>query len=403
MRVGRSISVLASFAIVGSLSAAAPAGAQSGYFCAGWEATIVGTEGADRLVGTPGHDVIVALGGNDVILGGDGEDIICGGPGNDRIRGQQMADLIFGEAGNDVILGNWGKDILLGGDGRDNIDGGFGDDIILGDNGSDLLRGGNHIDIVYGGPGQDDIGGANGHDHLEGGTDDDILRGGNGRDELRGDNGDDIINSGAHLDMAFGGDGNDDIRTGGSSGDVIDGGRGADVLDGVSFQSAADSELNLPPDTVLTQSQYEAAIADEYFRLVNCARTGNYSVWCQPGDETGWNVSLFERDGLSAYERSTVLDDRSKTWSEEMAATDNFRHDPSGGRENIAGFSSRLDTYTFADARTAAKDTMNDWMNSAGHRSNILHPAPITYGSGVAVGPVGSNGASWVYSTQRFS
>ena len=250
-------------------------------------------------------------------------------------------------------------------------------------------------------PGEDDIGGANGHDLLEGGTGNDILRGGNGRDELRGDNGDDIINSGAHLDTVYGGDGHDDIRSDGSIGDIIDGGRGNDVVDGVGYETGTDPAPDLPADMILTQNQFEEAVADEYFRLVNCARTGNFSVWCQPDDGTGWNVGLAERDGISAYEHSSRLDDGSKTWSVHMAATDDFRHDPNGGRENIGLSWINLDTYTMGDARSFAKDTMDLWMNSPLHRAAIMGTGEIM-GSGVEVGPAMSNGASYMYSTLRF-
>ena len=53
----------------------------------GVDATVIGTEGNDKLVGTEGPDVIAGLGGNDKIAGLGDDDVICGGEGNDRIRG----------------------------------------------------------------------------------------------------------------------------------------------------------------------------------------------------------------------------------------------------------------------------------------------------------------------------
>jgi uncharacterized delta-60 repeat protein len=55
--------------------------------CLGKRATIVGTQGKDRLVGTPHRDVIAALGGRDEVRGLAGPDLICGGKGRDKLLG----------------------------------------------------------------------------------------------------------------------------------------------------------------------------------------------------------------------------------------------------------------------------------------------------------------------------
>jgi Ca2+-binding RTX toxin-like protein len=78
--------------------------------CAGRTATIVGTEGNDRLRGTNGADVIVGLGGNDKIDGKKGDDFICGGAGDDELRGH---------LGNDHLDGGLGTNSLNGGGGQD--------------------------------------------------------------------------------------------------------------------------------------------------------------------------------------------------------------------------------------------------------------------------------------------
>ena len=275
-------------AILLPLFAAAPAGATTeGLTCAGQQATIVGTDGADRIVGTDGDDVIVARGGNDIILAGEGEDLVCGGPGNDRIRGQQQSDVIYGEAGDDIIFGNWGADVIYGGDGDDRIDGGFGDDTVYGDAGDNWLRGGNHTDVVFGGPGDDDMGGGNGHDLLEGFAGDDILRGGGGHDTLNGGLHRDIINSGTGNDFINGGSGNDDLRSGGTTLDVVSGGHGLDTLDGESIE-----------DVVLTAEHFEAQVRDEFYRSLNCARTGDYVNWCEEGDMDSSFLTAEQLEGL---------------------------------------------------------------------------------------------------------
>src|SRR5438067_5760702 len=64
--------------------------------CNNQHATIVGTNGPDRVHGTPGHDVIQALGGNDAVYGLEGNDLIRGGGG---------ADLLVGHAGRGKLVG----------------------------------------------------------------------------------------------------------------------------------------------------------------------------------------------------------------------------------------------------------------------------------------------------------
>jgi uncharacterized delta-60 repeat protein len=87
--------------------------------CQGRPATIVGTEGNDRLKGTRKADVVVALGGADVVKGLDGDDVVCGGAGNDRLQGGAGRDRLYGEAGKDRLVGGSGKDRLVGGPDRD--------------------------------------------------------------------------------------------------------------------------------------------------------------------------------------------------------------------------------------------------------------------------------------------
>jgi RTX calcium-binding nonapeptide repeat (4 copies) len=78
-------------------AAAAPAPST----CDGRVATIVGTDGPDRIVGTSGPDVISAGPGDDLVNAGGGADVICGSTGDDRLRGENGADRILGGDGND--------------------------------------------------------------------------------------------------------------------------------------------------------------------------------------------------------------------------------------------------------------------------------------------------------------
>jgi Ca2+-binding RTX toxin-like protein len=124
----------------------ASVGAQALPTCDGKVATIVGTEGNDRISGTSGDDVIVGLGGRDRIAGGAGNDTICGGDGIDIIKGMRGRDRIFGEAGNDRLFGNVGRDHVEGGTGRDKVFGGAGDDHVSGGRGDDNVSGGGATD-----------------------------------------------------------------------------------------------------------------------------------------------------------------------------------------------------------------------------------------------------------------
>jgi Ca2+-binding RTX toxin-like protein len=128
--------------------------------CHGRNATIIGTEGDDKLRGTPGRDVILAGPGDDTILGGLGNDLICGGPGADLIHGGRGNDVLDGgPGGGDRVIGDLGDDEVLGGPGdRDEAAGGLGIDFVNGGPGDeDLVRGDYGWDRMDGGSGSSDI------------------------------------------------------------------------------------------------------------------------------------------------------------------------------------------------------------------------------------------------------
>jgi len=147
MKLRTTTRLLAIVTLVASLLAvAAPAAAQPNPTCDGKAATIVGTNGNDRIRGTSGNDVIVGLGGRDRIFGGAGNDIICGGGGGDLLRGERGRDRLFGNQGNDRLQGNNGADYLEGGGGRDALRGDRGNDQIVGGGGSDRVNAGPNTD-----------------------------------------------------------------------------------------------------------------------------------------------------------------------------------------------------------------------------------------------------------------
>lgn len=84
--------------------------------CFGVPATIVGTNGNNRLKGTSRDDVIVGLGGNDIINGKGGNDRICGGKGKDVIIGGRGNDFLDGGSGFDILSGGRGTDVCVNGE-----------------------------------------------------------------------------------------------------------------------------------------------------------------------------------------------------------------------------------------------------------------------------------------------
>ena len=143
----------------------------------------------------------------------------------------------------------------------------------------------------------------------------------------------------------------------------------------------------------LSQDEFDAVVADEIYRLTNCART-NTATWCMSGDSTGWNVSSAERNPsgvpLAPLGRSAALDTTSKDWTEQLTDVDHISHSPASGEqygENVA-YNPRLHAefnLTMTNAAEAAAVLMQQWMDSPGHRSQILYPDYRHMGVGAVV------------------
>jgi Ca2+-binding RTX toxin-like protein len=201
----------------------------SAYSCFDVTATIVGTNGNDRIHGTSGRDVIVGLGGDDTISGMDDADRICGNGGNDKIIAGPGVDQVDGGTGRNVLKGGSGDDRLYGGPSVDHFWPGAGNDVVDG-------RGTTGEEWVHyesaGVPVTVDlsIGHATGQ-----GTD--ILvaildvAGSRYGDVIKGDEADNILRLGKGNDKGFGGAGMDRIL-GGPGADNLDGGPGVNTNDG---------------------------------------------------------------------------------------------------------------------------------------------------------------------------
>lgn len=205
----RLVPCLTAFVLLGTLLAAVatPAAGQADpeVVCQGLPATLVGTEGNDRLTGTAGDDVIVGLGGRDVIDGQGGNDVVCAGDGPDDITTADGDDIIDAGAGNDHVESGAGSDQVIGGAGNDQIDSGDGIDEVSGDDGNDNISTGAESDYALGGAG---------NDKLDLGAGDDYGAGEDGNDNLLGRDGDDVLDGDAGNDTTDGGAGTDTCLNG---------------------------------------------------------------------------------------------------------------------------------------------------------------------------------------------
>jgi Ca2+-binding RTX toxin-like protein len=122
-------------------------------------ATVVATNGDDRIHGTSSADTIFGMGGDDRIVAGDGDDTVYG-DGSCPPGSQDASYCQTGETardGNDTIVGGDGNDTLYGQGGDDTIIGGHGDDTIVGGSGNDVIMGGDGNDFIDVRDGQKDI------------------------------------------------------------------------------------------------------------------------------------------------------------------------------------------------------------------------------------------------------
>jgi uncharacterized protein YkwD len=164
------------------------------------------------------------------------------------------------------------------------------------------------------------------------------------------------------------GDGNDVVTTGAGR-YVIRGGSGVDVINGASDQpgspgvSPVTAPVSNPPATIpptsapIQNSAFEQQIID----LINQHR---------------------QAAGLAPLRVNAQLNRAAEIHAENMAALDRFGHVLDGSsapspvdRLNQAGYRYRMAGENIAYNFTVAEGVVNAWMNSSGHRQNILNSA----------------------------
>lgn len=227
-----------------------------------------------------------------------------------------------------VADGGPGNDYLEGGDGNDKLIGGPGNDILVGFKGKDKLFGNENEDALFG---------MQGKDQLDGGADNDSLHGGRGLDTL-------IDTLGTNLLDQFT-DG--DLRT---------------LY--VPFNSAklaayfaSDSNNNL--------SDLERRV----FELINQERTSR---------------------GLAALTLNSKLISAAQHHATNMARFDRLAHSiPEADLPNLIDritfyrYNYRAAGETIAFGYPSARDVVNAWMNSPGHRDILLNTTYVEVGVGV--------------------
>jgi len=247
-----------------------------------------------------------------------------GGEGDDRFfNNSSVTALAYGNAGDDYLEGGSGIDKLFGGPDAD---------ILIGYYGNDLLNGGGQIDQLFGLPG---------NDTLTGGGDNDGLHGGEGTDSL----------------------------TGGPGINTVDG-----VSDGNVKTAAAAFSGSKIADYTPTDASPTPGLSELVQSIVDLTNQERRSR------------------GLSALSVNLQLTQAAEHHAGNMARLDTMAHTLPGA--DLPTLQSRLDFYGYDYAKAGenvaynfatASAVVNAWMNSSGHRQNILDPSYSEIGVGVGV------------------
>ncbi|WMM25322.1 CAP domain-containing protein [Tissierella sp. MB52-C2] len=137
-----------------------------------------------------------------------------------------------------------------------------------------------------------------------------------------------------------------------------------------------------PPTTETPSVSGLSAIEAEVVRLVNIER---------------------QKEGLKPFVASSELSKVARTKSEDMATKNYFSHtSPTYGSpfDMMKSFGIKYNTAgeNIAKGQLTAQSVVNGWMNSSGHRANIMNPSFNKIGVGLAKSSNGTN-----YWTQMFT
>jgi uncharacterized protein YkwD len=113
------------------------------------------------------------------------------------------------------------------------------------------------------------------------------------------------------------------------------------------------------------------------------------------------------REGLRPVVLAPLLNRAAQKHAEDMLARSYFAHEsPSGTtvreRSRTQGYTWRAIGENIAEGQTSVDEVMETWMNSPGHRRNILSPKFTELGVGLVLGRSGKSGAYRVLWVQNF-
>ena len=305
--------------------------------------------------------------------------------GNDTVTGSSDSEVIMGNRGEDSLIGGGGNDTLMGGKDNDIVEGGNGNDLVRGDREADVVRGGNGGDSLFGGKNNDRLFGDEGNDVLFGDRDNDTLSGGLGEDTLYGGAGSDVfvLENGAGVD------------------EIADFENGIDIIqlpnglsfDNISLENSSGGEQNTAIVDRLT---------GETIALVNNVSAGSLSranFLFEAGPTTEIDnqgfinrvVELTNQErtqlGLSPLSTNPLLGQAAQTHTENMALQDFFDHTgldglSAGDRIEATGYDFSAWGENIGAGYLTPEEVVEGWMDSPGHRANILDPNFLEIGVG---------------------
>jgi uncharacterized protein YkwD len=244
--------------------------------------------------------------------------------------------------------------------------GGDGDDVLINDSAIKI--------VAYGEGGNDYLEGGLGEDKLSGGDGDDILVGFKGGDKLYGQTGADMLFGMQGKDLLDGGEGDDGLFGGAGSNQL------ADKFGQNIFDALTDGDLRT------IYEPYGSAKLTDYFN-----KSGGQGELSQIEREI-FNLLNQERTsrGLAPLSLSNSLISAAQHHATNMANMVRMAHDLPGA--DLPTLLDRLRYYRYnyrnageniAYGYPSAQSVMNAWMNSSGHRANILNSNFTEVGIGV--------------------
>ena len=300
--------------------------------------------------------------------------------GNDYLINNDDARIFYANQGNDTVIGGAGSETLFGGKDRDSLDGGSGNDILFGNKGDDdLLIGGSGSDSIYGGVGNDEVDGGAGNDVVSGDRGVDTLMGGAGADEFL------LASSNADQDVIT------DFQPG------TDKLRAPNGLRQVEIQDSGSSILILDSngDTLATLNDLEPSdiSIDDFIGITEIS--GNTDGGTGDGSNEGFEQEVIQlinqerrQAGLEPLQFEPLLAQAAETHSTNMALQDFYDHTGADGSD----FTDRIEATGFSITGMSAENihayyndpeaVVQGWMESPGHRDNILNPEFTEIGAG---------------------